>query len=93
MDELPGNGKIDELAELFKESLPDVRCLRCGHGDFYILPAARQTFMMGDPALSPALLPVITLACTRCGHIEQHLSEQLRKASKPIEVEKPSASQ
>ncbi len=86
MTEQPGPGKIDELAELFKESFPDVRCLRCGNGDFYILPAARQTFMMGEPAPAPKLLGVVTLACTRCGYIEQHLSDQLREASKPIEI-------
>jgi Zn ribbon nucleic-acid-binding protein len=92
MSEQPQEAKIDELAELFKESFPNVHCLRCGHGDFYILPAARQTFMMSEPALSPKLLPVITLACTRCGHIEQHLSDQLRDAAKPIDFEKPTAS-
>ncbi len=92
MSEQPQEGKVDELAELFKESFPDIRCLRCGHSDFYILPATRQTFMMGEHALSPKLLPVITLACTRCGRIEQHLSDQLRDAAKPIEFEKPTAS-
>ena len=81
-------GDVNDLAELFKKSFPDVRCLRCGHGDFFILPASRQTFMMGEPALRPKLLPVITLACTRCGHIEQHLSEPLQDAAKPIEIEK-----
>jgi hypothetical protein len=44
--------------------------------------------MMGDPALSPTLLPVITLACRRCGHIEQHLTEQLSDKPIAIEVEK-----
>ena len=84
-------GEVGGLAELFKESFPDIHCLRCGHGDFYILPSSRQTFMMGEAALSPTLLPVITLACTRCGHIEQHLSDPLREASKPIEIEKTEA--
>ena len=87
MDEPSSNSRVDALAELFKESFPDVHCLRCGHSEFYILPAVRQTFMMGESP-SPRLLPVITLACTRCGHIEQHLSETLRSASKPINVEK-----
>jgi hypothetical protein len=50
-------GEVTGLAELFKESFPDVRCLRCGHGDFYILPASRQTFMMGDPANRCAMRP------------------------------------
>ena len=88
MSELPNSEKVDDLAELFKESFPDIHCLRCGYNSFYILPATRQTFMMGDPALAPKLLPVITLACTRCGHIEQHLTETLRGRSRPIPIEK-----
>ncbi len=85
-------GDVDGLAKLFKESFPDVRCLRCGHTEFFILPAVRQSFMMGDPALKPTLLPVVTLACTRCGHIEQHLSKRLEDASKPIDIEKAATS-
>jgi hypothetical protein len=34
----------------------------------------------------PAFLQVVTLACTRCGHIERQLSEQLEKSAKPIEI-------
>jgi predicted nucleic-acid-binding Zn-ribbon protein len=91
MGEEPTNSRVDDLAELFRESFPDVHCLRCGHGEFYILPAIRQTFLMGESP-APRLLPVITLACTRCGHIEQHLSDRLREASKPIGFEKSAAS-
>jgi Zn ribbon nucleic-acid-binding protein len=82
---------VDGLAELFKQSFPDVHCLRCGYGDFYILPSERQTFIIGDKEARPTYLPVITLACIRCGHIEQHLSGPLRDASKPIEIGKSSA--
>jgi len=56
VSELPNAEKVDDLAELFKESFPDIHCLRCGYSSFYILPATRQTFMMGDPALAPKLL-------------------------------------
>ena len=91
MSDQQGSPQVDTLAELFKESFPDVHCLRCGCGDFYILPATRQTFMVGDPAIAPTLLPVMTLACARCGHIEQHLSDQLRDAAKPIKIEKSAA--
>ncbi len=80
---------VDGLAELFRESFPDVRCLRCGHGDFYILPSDRETFIIGDREARREYLPVITLACIRCGHIEQHLSDSLRAAAKPIEIERP----
>jgi len=82
---------VDGLAELFRQSFPDVRCLRCGYADFYILPSERQTFIMGEKEARPTYLPVITLACIRCGHLEQHLSDPLRDAAKPIEIEKPGA--
>ena len=83
---------VSELAELFKESFPNAHCLRCGNADFYILPASRQAFMMGEPTLAPKLLEVVTLACTQCGYVEQHLSAQLREARRPIETEKPADS-
>ena len=88
MSEQESTGKVDDLLRLFEKSFPDIHCLRCGYNSFYVLPATRQSFMMGDPAISPALLPVITLACRRCGHIEQHLSDQLRDRPIPIEIEK-----
>ncbi len=91
MIEAAGSAQIDDLVKLFKESFPDVHCLRCGHDGFYILPAIQQAFLVADPAISTTLLPVITLACTRCGHIEQHLSQALRGARKPIEIEKTAA--
>jgi len=84
--------QLDELAKLFKESFPDVHCLRCDNDEFYILPSARQTIVLPDGPPSEAALPVMTLACTRCGHIEQHLIRMLREASKPIEVERPAES-
>jgi ribosomal protein L37E len=80
--------KLDDLVGLVKKSFPDIHCLRCGYSNFHILPATQQTFMLGEPAQAPRLLPVVTLACTRCGHIEQHLSEKLRESPIPLEVDK-----
>ena len=91
-EEAASGDTVSELAELFKESFPDAHCLRCGNADFYILPASRQAFMMGEPGSAPRLLEVVTLACTRCGYVEQHLSAQLRAAERPIEDAKPAGS-
>jgi hypothetical protein len=82
-------GDIDSLGELFRQSFPDVGCLRCGNGDFYLLPATREAFW-APLASRPHFLEVVTLACTRCGHIERHLKDQLTKAEKPIPTSKTS---
>jgi hypothetical protein len=83
--------EVQALGKLFETSFPGHRCLRCGNRNFYILPSERQTFLMGEGAPRPKMLPVITLACMRCGFIEQHLTEPLREADKPIEIESEEA--
>ncbi len=93
MTDAAEDAQTDALAELFKQSFTEHHCLRCGHGEFYILPSERQTFLMGQATPQPRLLPVMTLACTRCGYIEQHLSEPLRSAAKPIDFELPGATE
>jgi len=85
MDESSDAGDVDRLGKLFRTSFPDVGCLRCGNGDFFILPATREGFWT-QQASRPIFLQVVTLACTRCGHIERHLTEQLEQAAKPIEI-------
>jgi predicted nucleic-acid-binding Zn-ribbon protein len=82
-------GDVEHLGKLFRKSFPDVGCLRCGNDEFFILPATREEFWP-QSASRPTFLQVTTLACTRCGYIEQHLTEQLEKASKPIEITKSS---
>ena len=91
MDDNPDAGDTAHLRELFRESFPDVGCLRCGNGEFYILPATREGFWT-QQASRPMFLQVVTLACTRCGHIERHLTEQLEKTAKPIEITKRTTS-
>ena len=90
MSDEPDTGNVDYLGKLFRKSFPDVGCLRCGHDEFFILPATREEFWT-QLASRPTFLQVVTLACTRCGHIERHLTEQLEKASKPIEITKSAA--
>jgi predicted nucleic-acid-binding Zn-ribbon protein len=86
------SGQLEELDKLFKESFPDIRCLRCENDEFYILPSSRQPIVSPDGVAATTTIPVMTVACTRCGHIEQHLIPTLRDAAKPIELNGPMAS-
>jgi ribosomal protein L37E len=81
--------KLDDLVNRFKASFPDIRCLRCGYQSFVVFPATQQQFLVNDLARAPKLLPMVTMACARCGHIEQHLSENLGTTPIPIELAKP----
>jgi len=84
-----GNG--DRLAELVNTSFPELRCLRCGNDQFYVTddPSAASLkevrLLLGMPTVSDDPLgPIVTLACRRCGHIEQHLTDLLQQAKKPL---------
>jgi Zn ribbon nucleic-acid-binding protein len=88
--------EFDELAGLMKASFPNIRCLRCGHDKFYLFPEAKDAagpvqqdahMWLAEGPLTDKDHPVTTLACVRCGHIEQHLTGLLRRAQKPIVVE------
>jgi len=88
--------EFDELAGLMKASFPDIRCLRCGHDKFYLFPEASNSIgadpravhnWLAEGPLTDKDYPVTTLACVRCGHIEQHLTGLLRRAEKPIIAE------
>jgi hypothetical protein len=92
LNDSPRIASVDELDKLFKESFPDIRCLRCGNDEFYILPSARQVIVLPEGPAREAIIPVMTVACTRCGHVEQHLLGTLRDAAKPISIEGRSAS-
>lgn len=86
---------FDQLAGLIKASFPNIKCLRCGHEEFYMTDdvdvfaekAAEGDFASAQPLRQGGLTPVLALACTRCGHIEQHLVEPLRRSRKPILAE------
>jgi Zn ribbon nucleic-acid-binding protein len=87
--------EFDELAGLVKASFPNIKCLRCGHEEFFMtddVDVFAEKATEGDFASTQALrhrglTPVIALACTRCGHIEQHLVAPLRRSQKPILAE------
>jgi hypothetical protein len=71
-----------EYVNLVSRSFPEIVCLRCSHGYFSIMPNIH--------VLSG--LDVVTIACMRCGHVEQHLAGTLRQALKeghtPIPLER-----
>ena len=78
---------FNELADLVKASFPELRCLRCGHDQFYLAEEGIDGFLLLHQIIDDKLRPVITLACTRCGYLERHLTGILRKAEKPIPKE------
>ena len=63
-----------ERLGLVRDSFPEIACLRCKGHDFDVFPNVTDLSGLG----------VVTLACSRCGFIEQHLIGTLRTASKPI---------
>jgi hypothetical protein len=80
----------EQIAGLVKASFPDIRCLRCGHDELYIvsdehsgLPGFVSAQVLGSP-LTNKRYPFVTLACTRCGHIENFLTGIMERAPKPI---------
>ncbi len=44
MDDVRDAGGTGHSGQVFRCSFPDVGCLRCGDGEFYILPATREGF-------------------------------------------------
>lgn len=93
------SSKREEAIELIRQSFPDIRCLRCGFDEFYVdtdvdalgtgKPGGKSILRLhnlikeGEPTLA-ARFPVVTLACTRCGHIENHITSILMEAEKPL---------
>lgn len=83
--------EFEELASLVKASFPNIMCLRCQNDEFYVSDQVsfgnEHVFTNNSPEVRKVGSPtsnVITLACTRCGHIEQHLKGILVLAAKPI---------
>ena len=79
------------VVQLVNTSFPQLHCLRCGSDEFYVTddPATASLkevrLLLGMPTTSDEPVgPVVTLACRRCGYIEQHLTDLLKKAQKPL---------
>jgi len=87
---------FDRLADLVNESFPKLSCLRCGHDQFFLTddPAAaslkevRQLLGMPTTTADAAIGAVATLVCRRCGLVEQHLTDVLQSAAKPLPMPK-----
>jgi predicted nucleic-acid-binding Zn-ribbon protein len=85
-------GESDRLAKLVTDSFPNLVCLRCGSDQFYVtddpavagIKEARRLLGLPDEAQA-SFGPIVTLACRRCGYIEQHFSDILHNAKKPID--------
>ena len=84
---------FEELAGLVKASFPDIRCLRCGHEELYLvsdessgIPGYISSQVMGSD-ITHRRHPFMALACTRCGHIEHFLTGIMDRAEKPITPE------
>jgi predicted nucleic-acid-binding Zn-ribbon protein len=92
MTDTTAKTSFDRLADLVNESFPKLSCLRCGNDQFYLtddptlasLKEVRTLLGLAtdDEGDSPG--PVAILACRRCGYVEQHLTDVLQKADKPL---------
>jgi ribosomal protein L37E len=70
--------RSEEYIQLVRACFPEIQCLRCGDDEFLIFPN-----ITGPSGLnSNTNLGAVTLACSRCGHLEQHLLGRLRTAVK-----------
>ena len=86
---LPSDGS-KQLARRLKQIVPELACRTCGHRDFALLESpdegVRTTLRrvrVNDPSqlIQQALVTVI---CTRCGHLEQ-FAEAVLKGARPGE--------
>ena len=80
--------KFEELAHLIKASFPNYRCLRCGNSDAYLISDRYSRGNFSREFVNSELInpehPVVTLTCTRCGHLEQFVTTILENAGKPL---------
>jgi predicted nucleic-acid-binding Zn-ribbon protein len=78
---------FEELAKLVKTSFPNLLCLRCGNDSFFLSSNAKPRTLADLVQIydtSQSIGDTLLLACSNCGHIEQHLTSILEKAEKPI---------
>ena len=79
MDDQETAAQNEEHQTIVAASFPSISCLRCGFSNFFLMPNVK----------GPGGVGVVTLACERCGHIEQHLIGVLRDAIKKQSVPIP----
>lgn len=84
---------FEELAGLVKASFPDIRCLRCGHEELYLVSDGHSgipgyiSAQVSHSDITDRRHPFMALACTRCGHVEHFLTGIMERAEKPIKPE------
>jgi predicted nucleic-acid-binding Zn-ribbon protein len=83
---------FDRVADLVNESFPKLSCLRCRNDQFYLtddptyagLKEVRTLLGLATGTDEDSPGPVAILVCRRCGYVEQHLTDVLQKADKPL---------
>jgi hypothetical protein len=79
------DAEFNKLADLVKSSFPDLKCLRCGNERFFLVTEPEKIRTLADLGNARSEASTATLACTRCGFLENHLAEPLRRSGKPIQ--------
>jgi transcription elongation factor Elf1 len=74
-----------KLSELLQQQLQGFCCLVCGRDEFVQLDMPEQNLQTnlmlfeGDDPVGKKHSPLLTIACTHCGRIEQFAEQPLRK--------------
>ena len=87
---LPSDGS-KQLARRLKQVVPELACRTCGHRDFALIESpdegVRTTLrrvQVSDPSELAIQQALVTVICTRCGHLEQ-FAEAVLKGARPGE--------
>ena len=87
------SGYVEQVAGLVKASFQDIKCLRCGHDELYVISdelsglPGHVSAQLLDSVITNRLHPFLSLACARCGHVENFLTGVMERAAKPITPE------
>jgi transcription elongation factor Elf1 len=79
----PRIAERERVSALLKQELRGFRCLVCGHDEFVELDmpelALQPNLMLyeGDDPIAKKHVPLLAIACTRCGRIEQFAEQPL----------------
>jgi transcription elongation factor Elf1 len=88
MDQNGGAPEIEtrkKISELLQRQLRGFRCLVCGRDEFVQLDLPEQNLQTnvmlfeGDDPVAKKHAPLLTIACTYCGRIEQFAEAPLMK--------------
>ncbi|HEY8261999.1 MAG TPA: hypothetical protein VIG55_12375 [Methylosinus sp.] len=74
-----------DMVKAFNEAFPNVKCLRCGHKNFYLVGPFHKFDVTGEESFGNG--DVVEIICRRCGLVERHLWQILKNAAKPIDTD------